>query len=214
MLLLFTVAVTAQVNFDVTIAEKKRIVQGSEIFQKSDDEIFVNAMLWAINEGPVRKEEILDFDFTKHELAMIYNLKKDGDVAYTCRLTLRASSGRLFFLVNEIKIQGGFFGSFQNFDKLNPEKKAKHKDIINEFERLNNLKIQELFEYVSNNNPKITNWRNVCLGKIDKGMSVDEAILVYGKPINVQSEGNKEQYMFSSFVYVYIEDGLITAYVN
>ncbi len=204
----------AQVSFDVTMAEKKRIVSGSIGYKNSDDEAFANALLWAVNEGPGRKEEILDCDFLKRQLTMVYVLKRDETPAYTCRMTLKLADGQMMFLVNDIKIQGGLLGVFQNFDKLNPEKKSKHQDIINEFQSLNNQKLQQLMTFVSENKPEISDWKEVCLGHLKPGMSSDEVKLIYGKPVSIQSSGVNAQYVFSTFVYVFLENGKVKSFVN
>ena len=209
-----SVVLMAQVSYDVTVVEDKRIVSGSDSFQKSDDEIFANAFLWAVNEGPGRKDEIVDYDFVKRQFTMAYNLKKDDAPAYNCRMTVKVSQGQLMFLVSEIKIQGGLLNAFLSFDKLKPEKKTKHQDIINEFQSLNNRKLQDLFSFVLNNSPKITNWKSVCLGKIERGMSSDEVKLIYGKPVNIQESGADTQYLFSTFVYVFLENGFVKSFVN
>lgn len=204
----------AQVSFDVTMAEKKRIVSGSIGYRSSDDEAFANALLWAVNEGPGRKEEILDCDFLKRQLTMVYILKRNEEPAYTCRLTLKLADGQMMFLINDIKIQGGLLSSFQNFDKLNPEKKPKHQDIINEFQSLNNQKLQKLISFISENKPEISNWKEVCLGQLKNGMSIDEVKLIYGKPISIQESGTDAQYVFSTFVYVFLENGKVKSFVN
>lgn len=213
-LLLVAMTAKAQVSFDVTVAEKKRIVSGSVACGKADDIAFANAFLWAVNEGPARKEEIIDCDFLKRQFTMVYNLRKQDAVAYTCRLDIKISNGQLMFLVSDIKMQGGLMSAFLNFDKLNPEKKSKHKDIISEFQSLNNQKLQELLSFVEANTPNITNWKNVCLGKIERGMSSDEVRLVYGKPVTVQENGNESQYIFSTFIYVYFDNDIVKSFVN
>lgn len=205
----------AQASFDVTVAEKKRIVSGAISYEKSDDEAFANVCLWAFNEGPGKKEEILECDFVKRRLTMVYNLKRDnGDIAYVCRLSLNVIDGNIMFLVNDIKMQGGIMGIFQNFDKLNPEKKPKHQDIINEFQSLNNKKIQQLIDFVSGNKPVITKWEKVCTGQLERGMSSDEVKLIYGKPVTIQESGKDTQYIFSTFVYVFLENGFVKSFVN
>ena len=207
-------SVIAQVDYDFTIVDKKREVRGAQSFQKDDNEIFANAFLWAVGEGPGQKLEIIDYDFNKRQLAMVYNLKKEDKVAYSCRLELKVAQGQLVFAISDIKIIGGILGAFGNFNKLDPEKKPKHRDILNEFQRLNNQKLDELFTFVVEHQPVITNWRNVCTGRIDRGMSVDEAMLIYGKPEGEQNDGTKTQYRFSTFVYVFVENGVVTSYVN
>lgn len=206
--------VVAQVNYDITIVDKKREVRGSQSFQKSDNEIFANAFLWAVEEGPGQKMEIIDYDISRRQLAMVYNLKVEEKILYTCRLELKVAQGQLVFAVSDVKMTGGLLGSFANFNKLDPEKKPKHRDILNEFQRLNNQKLQDLFTFIEDYQPNITNWKNVCSGRIDRGMSVDEAKLIYGKPESIQEDGTKTQYRFSTFVYVFVENGIITSYVN
>ena len=205
----------AQVSFDVTVAENKRIVSGAMSYEKSDDEAFANACLWAFNEGPMRKEEILECDYVKRQLTMVYNLKRDNDdIAYACRLSLKVLDGSMMFLVNNIKIQGGIMGIFQSFDKLNPSKKSKHQDIINDFQSLNNKKLQQLINFISENKPVITNWKKVCTGQLERGMSSDEVKLIYGKPVSIQESGKDTQYIFSTFVYVFLENGIVKSFVN
>lgn len=208
------ITVKAQVSFDVTIAEKKRIVSGIYSYNKADDIAFANALLWALNEGPARKEEIIDCDYVKRQFTMVYNLKKEDAVAYTCRLNVRIANGQLMFLVSDIKMQGGLMSAFLNFDKLNPEKKPKHQDIINEFQSLNNQKLQELFSFVAEHSPNITNWKNVCLGKLERGMSSDEVRLIYGKPITIQGNETESQYIFSTFIYVFFDNDIVKSFVN
>lgn len=214
LLSIIIVTMKAQVSFDVISVDKKRVVRGVESFQKEDNEIFANAVLWAINQGPALKEEIIECDFVKRKLCMVYKLEKNDEIVYDCRLEMKVAQGQLAFLVSDIKIHGGLLGSFLNFDRLNPEKKTKHLHIIHDFQSLNNMKIQDLFNYIAQHSPVITNWNNVCVNKISKGMSCDETLLVYGKPISIRFDGAKEQYMFSSFVYVFIENGVIVSFID
>lgn len=206
-------ALWAQVSYDITMMDKKRVVSGMQEIQKPDDEIFANLMLWATEQGPGCKDEILDCDFVKRQMTMVYNLKDDEKILYTCRLNAKVSQGRLVFLVSDVKMQG-LAGMFSNFDKLNPEKKSKHQDIINEFQRINNQNLNEMLTFVNDHNPSITNWKNVCTGKIEAGMSSDEVRLIYGKPISIQENGANAQYFFSTFVYVFLEKGIVKSFVN
>lgn len=212
--LLISVGVTAQKQFSVTIVDNKRIVTGMEEFNVPAQNIFANAFLWAIDEGPNAKEEILDYDFQKMRFAMVYNLKKENSVAYSCRLQVQVSDNQLVFTVQEVKIQGGLMGLFANFDKLNPEKKPKHADIIHDFERLNNKKLDELFKFISSHKLQLTNWSKVVSGSIERGMSPDEVILVYGKPLSIQNSGDVTQYVYGNFVHIFVEDGKVKSFIN
>ena len=209
-----TSTLMAQVSYDVTVSEKKRIVSGSADFQKSDDIVFANALLWTVNEGTGKKDNVIDCDFVKHKLTATYKLEKDGSPAYICRMTMSVDQGRLMFLISDIKIQGNLLSAFMSFDKLNPEKKPKHQDIINEFKSLNNQKLQNMFDFISNNTPIITNWKGVCQGRLEKGMSADEVQMIYGKPVTKQQNGVDEQYIYSTFIYIFLENGIVKSFVN
>lgn len=206
----------AQKQYATTIVDKKRIVTGIEEFSLPSQTIFGNALLWAINEGPQGKEEIVDIDYGKERLAMVYNLRRDGEdnPAYTCRLQIQVTENQLVFTIKDVKMHGGLMGMFSNFDKLNPEKKTKHADIIREFERLNDQKLYNLFSFIREHQLQVPNWDNVRSGSLQRGMTEDEVLLIYGKPGSIQSDGATTQYMFSSFVRVFFENGKVKSFVN
>jgi hypothetical protein len=206
----------AQKQYATTVVEKKRIVTGIEEFSLPSQTIFGNALLWAVNEGPQGKEEIVDIDFGKERLSMVYNLKRDGDddPAYVCRLQLQVTENQVVFTVKDVKMHGGLKSMFSNFDKLNPEKKTKHADIIREFERLNDEKLNSLFNFIREHQLQVTNWDNIRSNSLQRGMSEDEVMLIYGKPASKQSDGTTTQYLFSSFVRVFIENGKVKSFVN
>lgn len=212
---LLAVVMSAQVSYDVIVIDNKRIVSGSQQFHKADEEIFAGALLWAVNEGPGLKEELLNCDFVKKQFTMLCHLKRDDKDAFTCQLGVKVSQGQLVFMVDDIKITGGgIMSAFSSFDRLKPETKPKHREIVNNFQELNNRALQQLFNFIEQHNPVITNWKSICMGQIEKGMSVDEAKLIYGKPLMEQGNGNKLQLMFGSFLYVYVENGYVTSFVN
>ena len=162
------------------------------------------------------KEEIVDIDFGKERLSMVYNLRRedDEDPAYTCRLQLQVTEGQLVFTVKDVKMHGGLKSMFSNFDKLDPVKKTKHADIIREFERLNDAKLNNLFNFIKEHQLQVTNWDNIRSGSLQRGMTEDEVMLIYGKPVSKQSDGTTTQYMFNSFVRVFIENGKVKSFVN
>ncbi len=206
----------AQKQYSSTVVEKKRVVTGIEDFSLPSQTILGNAMLWAVNEGPQGKEEIVDIDFGKERLSMVYNLRRedDEDPAYTCRLQLQVTEGQLVFTVKDVKMHGGLKSMFSNFDKLDPVKKTKHADIIREFERLNDAKLNNLFNFIKEHQLQVTNWDNIRSGSLQRGMTEDEVMLIYGKPVSKQSDGTTTQYMFNSFVRVFIENGKVKSFVN
>ena len=217
LLLLTATTSLAQENYNMSVSEKHRIVTGSIEINKPDCVIFANALLWAVERGEKYKELIEDCDFEKLRLTIDYNLVQDGQIAYTSQLTLQVSQGRLVYLVHDIKGQPSGLSSVLgavNFDKLNPEKKTKHQTLIEDFEALDKKDLKKMFEYVRNHNTEVSKWESISEHRIEKGMSIEEVLLILGKPINIQKSAETVQYMYNTFTYVFFENGKVKSFMQ
>lgn len=134
-LLVCTAHLLAQTSFMVTVADKKRIVTGSQEFSKSDKELFANVLLWAIDRGEHLKETITNCDYDRLRLQMAYAIVQDEGTNYTADITIQVSQGRLVYLVSDIKGQPKGMSAVLGatlFNKLNPEKKPKQQEMISD----------------------------------------------------------------------------------
>lgn len=207
----------AQSGFQVTTADKERIVTGSQTFDKQDHEIFLNAMLWTIERGTQLKELISDCDFEKLRLTLDYNIIQEEATSFASKLTIQVSQGRLVYLVSDIKGQqtglGGMLGAVQ-FNKMNPEKKPKQKQMVEEFEQQNKKILQSLLEFVGSTKTDLTFWQQISEGKLEKGMSKTDVMLILGKPIDIQTASGTTQMMYNSFTYVFLEEGKVKSFMQ
>ena len=47
-----------------------------------------------------------------------------------------------------------------------------------------------------------------------KGMSIEEVLLILGKPINIQKSAETVQYMYNTFTYVFFENGKVKSFMQ
>ncbi|MBQ8457503.1 MAG: hypothetical protein IJ540_07870 [Prevotella sp.] len=207
----------AQANYQVSVADRQRIVTGSQSFQKDDREIMANALMWAIERGGQLKELITDIDYEKMRFTMDYNIIREGQSSFAAKLTIQVGQGRMVYLVNNIKGQtSGFSGMLGAaiFDKMSPEKKPKQKIMIEEFESANKKELLSLFEYINYHNKRLEHWNSIIENRIEKGMDVDDVTLILGKPIDIQKSGETTQYMYNTFTYVFFENGEVKSFMQ
>lgn len=169
-----------------------------------------NALLWAIERGTQLKELVTDIDYERMRFTMDYNIIREGQSSFAAKLTIQVGQGRMVYLINNIKGQtSGFSGMLGavSFDKMNPEKKPKQKAMIEEFESVNKKELKSLFEYIGQHDMKTGYWTSITENRLEKGMDVNDVILILGKPVDIQKSGETTQYMYNSFTYVFSKTG-------
>ena len=66
----------------------------------------------------------------------------------------------------------------------------------------------------TNSAPTITHWTEIKNKEVVKGMSKQECLLAFGKPVSVQKQGNKEEWMYDSYTYVFFENDIVTSLIK
>lgn len=205
--------------YSQSVIDNKIVVNGFESFEAlSDETVFVNALLWAINQNTKLKEDLPQIDYA----GMRFVLKRavsssEPTTAYPCLLTVQIFGNRLSFLVSDIVCESNGMLGTKNipFEKLSPEKKPKHDEYFKEFIKHNSMRLNDLFHFIRTNQlPAISHWNEITEGKVTKGMNKPECLLAYGKPLDIKVTGNKEQWMYSSFCYLFFENGVLDACVK
>ena len=97
-----------------------------------------------------------------------------------------------------------------DFNKINPEKKEKHKQMQDLFLTKAQQAVTVSYNSIEDSRIRITNWENVVNGSLQKGMTIDEAYLIYGKPVTINSRDNETQVEYNSFTHVlFIDDKVV-----
>jgi len=211
--------IQAQKTYPLATADKMIICTGTErVENMTDKDIFMNALLWAIDKGNRFKETITqcDMENLKYATVLDINSKKNPKQSYKCDLTIQINSGNIIFLTNKIfSNTTGIMGSITPFEKLNPTKKIKHKELIEEFTLLNSSLLSELFQFIRTNKLQpINHLESVSRGIVEKGMNETECKLAIGKPVDIRLNSQRTQWMYDSSTYIFFEKGLVTAIIK
>lgn len=197
---LFCVSVYAQTFeekrtiYPVVVNEGQRVINGFQLFNgQTDERVFANAMKWAINEFcNDKRDQMFDIQVNKKTFSVNMQLEYTaaGKVKYVFnnKANVKVIDGKLVYTFYDITYKTNSilpFSSVSSIDKLNPEKKPKHKEIISAFEELASKKINLMFDAVVGNHcAEITHWDDINIQRAIKGMNEDECFLAFGKPSN------------------------------
>jgi hypothetical protein len=200
----------------------KKVVTGFVSFSKSDQTIFANALLWAIeNISPKERDNLKDINFTTNSFSgnLVLASEEDSKLknTYYCKLKIKVNEGRLVFHISDISIESTVLiaKKVTSVEKLQPEKKSSHQDIIDDFVRLESKVLNGLFDYVDTYKlNKISHMEEIKIGKPVKGMNEDECKLAFGKPQAVLESNGEVQWMYSSSFYLFFRNGIISSYIK
>lgn len=185
--------------YSVVEDDGHRMISGFQGFNSSDEVILANAMKWAIEQFcNDQRDGLFEIQVNKKNFSFYMPLDYvvDGKTKYSfyCKGNIKVAEGKLVFMIYDIQYKANSLvplSSTSSIDKLTPEKKPKHKEIITAFQELGSKKLNQLFDAVEENQCKeITHWKEIDIQKPVKGMNEDECLLAFGKPKNIYEDNN------------------------
>lgn len=192
-------------------------------YPTAPDDIFLNAMLWAINntdksEGSSEGFADIDYDKRQFEFTTSLESKKLG-VRYAYTLGVRVTDNIITLLAREIGVESEVavvkLTKKLSFDKLQPEKKPKHKDYLDDFAKLFLARVTEIESYVSTHTPPVVeHWVQIKTNQVVKGMTEDECLLSLGKPATMSTQGNQTEWMYDAYTYLFFENGVLKSFIK
>ncbi len=198
---------------------KKYVVSGFvSIPGQSDEDIFANAMLWVVeNVCPQLRDGIDNVDVAKKKFSCdlaLGSIPGSGlDNAYYCTAQFSVASGRFIYYISHISIESKslVFKKITPMEKLNPDKKESHKEIIDDFIESESSTLNSIFDFISENHPKVTHWNEISIRKPIEGMTTDECRIAFGKPKTTYESNGEIQWMYStSFILFFRDDKVCT----
>ncbi len=191
--------------------------------------IFVNALLWMIE----HKDKSLEDTHTKNENKKLFEVDYDKkqllaevtltnpktDSFYRYLYSAKITDNIITILASDISFEAQSnvikFVKRLTFEKLQPEKKPKHKEYLDEFAKLHRIKVDEMLEAITQNPaPPITHWDKIKENDVVKGMNKAECLMSFGKPASIQKQGNKEEWMYDSYTYLFFENGIVQSLIK
>ena len=204
--------------------ESNWIISGCYDLQgKSSEELFVNSLLYAIEQAEAGKEHVLILDVSQKSFSLLMQLPSnfypENKTYYKYANTISIENGRITFRATEMHVcSNNLFGDLKEtlFESLQPEKKAKHRNFINELAAQNSIYLHKLFEYVKTNKPQaVTHWEEISNGDIIKGMNTTECLLSVGKPLHIRKNGgNQIKWMVNNDFVVLFENGIVVRVIK
>lgn len=196
----------------------KYAVSGFVPFENlKDEEIFANALLWTIeNICPKLRDGITEVDIRAKsfscDLALASHAGSGQNNIYYCKVVIRVADGKLIYYLSDILIESAAFvmKKVTPLEKLSPEKKASHKQTLDDFIQAESLMLNKMFDFVQTNRlPPITHWEEIGIRKPVKGMNEAECRLAFGKPQAVLESNGETQWMYNSSFYLFFKDRLV-----
>lgn len=186
--------------------------------------IFLNALLWEINRTEFQKEgeeeTVLKKEWEKRqfEKRMAWRNPQSSS-CYRFLLSVKVTDNILSVTVSDItyETETSVIKLVKRlpFEKLQPEKKPKHKEYLDEFAALYQAYSKQMIEAVTSNHPPIIgHWTEIKEGTVVKGMTEDECMLAMGKPASIQKQGNKTEWMYDAYTYLFFENGTLTSFIK
>lgn len=192
----------------------------------SAEGIFLNALLWMIeNREPENSEAEedkssfeIDYDKKQYLLELMQTHPKSAS-RYRCRFSVKVTDNIITVLASNITYEAetGVIKLVKRlaFEKLQPEKKPKHKEYLDEFAVLHKETVKRMLEAIATHPaPAITHWAEIKNKEVVKGMNKQECLLAFGKPASVQKQGNKEEWMYDSYTYVFFENETVASLIK
>lgn len=187
--------------------------------------IFLNALLWGIErlEQPKNEEQespMQKRDFEKKQFDMETMLENPKTASrYRFILSVKVADNILSVTASDITFETETavikLVKRLNFEKLQPEKKPKHKEYLDEFAVLCNEYMDKLVQAVSESTPPmVKHWQEINGKEVVKGMTEAECLLSMGKPASIQRQGTKTEWMYDSYTYLFFEDGVLASFIK
>lgn len=204
--------------YPVNLDGNKYVVSGFTSFEALKDEtIFANALLWTVeNVCPKLQEGITRVDVPGKGFTCDFILNSFAGSSlqnvYYCRAVFRVADGKLVYYLSDVLIESASFvmKKVTPLDKLNPGKKASHKQTMDDFIQTESLVLNKMFDFIASNQlSNITHWKEIGFRKPVEGMNEDECRLAFGKPQTVLEANGEIQWMYSSSFHLFFKDGRV-----
>lgn len=201
---------------------KNVVVSGFASFAgQSDADIFANAMLWAVdNLCTELRDGITEVDVKKMRFSCNLSLgsmpNSGMDNVYTCKATFSVAAGRLIYYLHNISVTAKSFISknVTPFEKLNPQKKESHKEIMDDFVASESVTLNNMFDFIASNKPVVTHWDEIGIRKPVVGMTEDECLIAFGKPKTNYESNGEVQWMYSTSFILFFKEGKVCTVIK
>ena len=202
-------------KFPLAMDNGKCIVSGAMDFNTTDlddDAIFTNLYMWITKN--IGRDNVIKISPSTKIISCKYTVEgKNAAVTgkknvYCFSTAFRVADKRMYVKQSELEVIPAMSLGKKNvgLEKYAALKKPADKNVIDEFNEVNNEILQELLDFISTNVPEfVHNWDYIVSRRVVEGMTMTETELALGSPQSVV-EGNTEvQWMYGLSLIVYFD---------
>lgn len=209
--------------YPISTDGNKYVVSGFTSFSSLNDEtIYANALLWTIeNVCPKLREGITETNIAAKsfscDLTLASQAGSNQNNTYHCKAIFRVADGKLIYYLSNVLIESSviMMKKVTPMEKLQPEKKASHKEIIDDFVQIESEVLNKMFDFIESHQlSPITHWNEISIGKPVKGMTEEECRLAFGKPQSVLESNGEVQWMYTSSFYLFFKNGRVETIIK
>lgn len=140
-------------------------------------------------------------------------------VTYTYHIAFQSGDDVLSFACYDITVQykeKGILSRTLTFEKLKPEEKEQHKEIVETFSIENSRFLNDVLNFVKTGEcDPVAHWDEIEACQVVKGMNMTEVKLSIGRPAHVTDQGNgRVKWMISNNFVVIFTDGIVTSVIR
>jgi hypothetical protein len=204
---------TAQYHF--TELGDKLIFNGDKEIDLDDVDIFANVMIWTLQQAESGKDNLVFCDWSSFKETALFRLTSPSSRrAYSFEMTVRVSDEQLVWDVRDIKeyplasVKVGI-----PLEKFYPAKKPAQREVLDEADLLITELLNDFVSFV-NSYEAVFRTDVVKAGRLEKGMSQDECLLIQGKPVRITDNGKKTTWLYADDSYLIFEEGRLKVIMN
>lgn len=221
-MLLYLSVVAQNISYPPYSEVKGKVVVSNfyTIDKLSGDDIFLKALLWTIKNGQKLEGQEIEVDYDKKQFALeLYLTNQQTGTRYRYLFSAKVTDNIITCLASNIvyEAEAAVIKLVKKlpFERLQPEKKPKHKEYLDDFANLNKKWMQQVIDFVNNNQPVVvTHWSEIKNKEVVKGMNEAECFLSLGKPASIQKTDNKVEWMYDSYTYLFFENGVLVSIIR
>ena len=201
-------------TYPVTTDGERYVVNGFFTYDgQTDRDIFAKALLWAVdNVCTTMHDGLSSIDYEGLKFACDLRLTSVSgtgqDNLFYCKATFQVADGKLLYYVSDIVTQSAvlFMKRVTPLEKLAPEKKDSHKKLFDDFVATESALLNRVSHYVTSYPlSPVTHWDNIVNRNPEKGMTMDECKLAFGKPRLESKMGTTTQWTYTSSLKLFFQ---------
>lgn len=211
----FETAETVKMTVSASADGKMVVNDFMETAQPTDEAAFANALIWSVNEMcTMGHDAVSEINVERKSFSARISIKSSDAASkniYRCNASFRVADGIMLYDISDIVAESEVVVIKKStpFEKLQPEKKPAHKEMIADFEKSLSSVMSKMFSFVQSNEIAYDiHWDLISAGQVKKGMNESEVLMSLGKPLLVSGNRDK-QWKYSDSMYVLFKDGVV-----